>query len=214
MRAGPSSLPQGDLTIMRAFPSLALAATAAAMLLAGCHVDTSRNGDKKSVDMSIGGASLKVKTDKTPSSAALGVANYPGANAMTDKKDENADIDMSFGEFRLRVKTGKFSTQDSLDKVKAFYMGELGHYGDVLECKGGHAVGDKQATGLGLTCDDSEAKKHNNHFNFDTSTEGKDNLELKSGSKRHQHIVALGSKDGATQINVVNLDLPGGKDND
>lgn len=199
---------------MRASLPLALAATAA-ILLSGCHLDTSTNGDKKSVDMSLGNASLKVKTDKTPSSTALGLANYPGANAVLDKKNENADIDMSFGDFRLRVKTGKFSTQDSLDKVKAFYIGELGHYGDVLECKDGHATGDKQSTGLGLTCDDSDAKKHHNNFNFNTSVEdGKNSIELKSGSKRHQHIVALGTKDSNTVINVVNLDLPGGKDND
>ena len=42
---------------------------------------------------------------------------------------------------------------------------------------------------------------------------GKGNLELKAGSKRHQHIVGFESpRDGKTLFALVALDLPAGMD--
>lgn len=187
---------------MRTLLTSALAATVT-ITLSGCHVDANSHGGKKSVDMNFAGASMKVKTDKTPSADSLGVALYPGATVVDDK-DAGADVDMSFGDFRLRVKTAKFTTVDSSDKVKSFYMGELGHYGDVIECHDGKPVGEHAATGQGLTCEEKDAEHHHQHFNLIT-----DGTELKAGSKRHQHIVAIRNKGTSSEINIVALDLPG-----
>jgi hypothetical protein len=42
----------------------------------------------------------------------------------------------------------------------------------------------------------------------------RDSLELKAGSRRHQHIVGFESqKDGKTRFALVALDLPAGLDN-
>lgn len=179
----------------------------------GCHIDASRHGDKKTIDMSVPGAKMHLKTDKLPSEASLGVPIYPGATI--DKDSDNANVDMTMGDFHFRVKTVHVSTTDGYDKVKSFYQSELSHYGDVIECRGGKAVGSLQATGQGLTCEDQGKKKEpgtHNGLNFNISSDGQDDVELKAGSKRHQHIVAIGKKGSGSTMQIVALDLPGNLD--
>ena len=186
---------------------------ASLILTAGCHVDANKHGDKKSVDIDVPGGSMHIKSDKIPSEAGLGVAVYPGATV--DKDNDNANVDMAFGGFTFRVKTVHVSTPDPYDKVKSFYITELQHYGDVLQCHDGKAIGNLQVTDQGLTCEEEskrkEAGKHHG-LNFDISSDGQDDLELKAGSKRHQHIVAIGRKGNGTTMQIVALDFPGGLD--
>ena len=183
--------------------------------LAGCRADIDKHGDKRTVDLSVPGASMHLKTDKMPSEASLGVAIYPGATI--DKDNDNANVDMTMGDFRFRVKTVHISTSDSYDKVKSFYQSELEHYGDVLECRHGKPSGALQTTGQGLTCEDQGKKKDpgkHNGFNLDISSDGQDDVELKAGSKRHQHIVAIGKKGSGSTMQIVALDLPANLDKD
>jgi hypothetical protein len=56
----------------------------------------------------------------------------------------------------------------------------------------------------GLTCD-NEVKNHVTLSNHP----GKGNLQLKAGSKQHQHIVEIESDGGGTKMGLVALDLPG-----
>jgi hypothetical protein len=68
------------------------------------------------------------------------------------------------------------------------------------------------ATTEGLTCadDGNGAKVKIDRKDYGTSD---DSLELKAGSKRHQHIVGFeNSKNGETRFALVALDLPGGMD--
>jgi hypothetical protein len=60
-------------------------------------------------------------------------------------------------------------------------------------------VGTPTRTSQGLTCD----KKDHNHI-----SNGKVDLELRSGSEIHQHIVGVEDRDGGTRIGLVLLDLP------
>jgi len=105
-----------------------------------------------------------------------------------------------------------YGSNDTQDQVAAFYKKALGRYGDVITCQGKAVVGTPAATSEGLTCaDDGNGNGvHIDHKDYGTS---EDSLELKAGSKRHQHIVGFeNSKNGETRFALVALDLPAGMD--
>jgi len=71
----------------------------------------------------------------------------------------------------------------------------------VITCQGNSPVGTPAITTEGLSCVDDG--KHNK---VEIEKYG---LQLKAGSKRHQHIVGFESpKDGKTRFALVALDLP------
>jgi hypothetical protein len=177
----------------------------ALMSVAGCRVEKSTHGDSKDVTIStpFGGMHVRTNGDNVP--ASMGLAVYPGAQAIDDDGHDNhsADVDMSFGGFQLRVKKASYRTNDAPDKVEAFYRTELKQYGDVIACRNRKAVGTPAQTGEGLTCD----RDRDHHVTVD-DREGKDELELKTGSPRHQHAVEINADGGGTKIALVALDLP------
>lgn len=178
----------------------------ACLLLAGCHVTENEHGDKKNVDIGTPFGSMQVKTNDTTDTSAIGLAVYPGAVPVKDHgdKDSNsANINMDFGNFHLGVKAASFQTPDPQDKVLDFYRKDLAaRYGDVIECRGDHAVGSPTRTSQGLTCDDKDG-----HHKIKVDGSG-NNIELRAGSQQHQHIVGLEVHDGGTKIGLVALDLP------
>jgi len=187
-----------------ALRTLALAPLAC-LLLSGCRIVTHKNGDKENVDIGTPFGSMHVNTNSPMDTAAIGIKVYPGAVPLKhDDKDSDtnsADVDMSFGGFHLGVKAASFQSSDQPDKVLAFYRKDLSQYGDVIECRGNTVVGSPTRTSQGLGCDD-----HNNHSQINISNH--DDVELRTGSQLHQHIVGLESRDGGTKIGLVALDLP------
>jgi len=197
----------------------ALGMVAALVLLGGVtgcfrvHVDKDANGEDKNVQVDTPFGGVHVNTNQT-SAADLGLPVYPGAKqaAADDEKHKSADVHLGFGAWELRVKAVSYETPDAQDKVTAFYKKALGRYGDVIVCQGKTAVGSPAATSEGLTCAD-DGNSNNvkiDHKDYGTSENG---LELKAGSKRHQHIVGFEDpKDGETRFALVMLDLPAGMD--
>jgi hypothetical protein len=181
--------------------------------LAGCrvHVDKDSNGQEKTVQVDTPFGGVHVNTDQT-SATDLGLPAYPGAQIVKDKdNNQSADVHMGFGEWQLRVRAVSYETADSRDKVMAYYKKALARYGDVLTCQGSAAVGTPTVTAEGLSCSD-EGKTQ---FKFNGKDSGvnldKTSLELKAGSKRHQHIVGFeNTTTGRTRFAMVALDLPAG----
>lgn len=186
---------------------------ATAASLAGCRVNTDKgpNGDDKTVQVDTPFGGMHVNTGQV-SAADLGLPVYPGA--MQVKDDDNhksVDLHMGFGEWQMRVRVVTYATPDSQDKIAAFYKKALGRFGDVLTCQGKQPVGTPTTTAEGLTCAENGknggVKINGNDFG------GKDNLQLKAGSKRHQHIVNFENpKDGKILFALVALDLPANMD--
>jgi hypothetical protein len=190
--------------------SLALAAG-----VAGCrvHVDKGANGEDKKVQVDTPFGGVHVNTDQT-SAVDLGLPLYPGAEIVKgDDKHKSADVHLGFGDWELRVRAVSYETTDSKDKVTDFYKKALGRFGDVLTCQGNSPVGTPTTTHEGLTCNDNE--KHSNvQIDQGDYHLGKGNLELKAGSKRHQHIVGFESPEGGrTRFALVALDLPSAVEN-
>jgi hypothetical protein len=183
--------------------------------ITGCfrvHVDKDANGEEKNVQVDTPFGGVHVNTDQT-SAADLGLPAYPGAQEIKgDDKHKSADVHLGFGEWELRVRAVSYGTSDTQDQVTAFYKKALGRYGDVITCQGHTPVGTPTATSQGLNCSDdgNSANVKIDHKDYGTN---EDSLELKAGSKRHQHIVGFeNSKDGQTRFALVALDLPAGLD--
>ena len=178
--------------------------------MAGCrvHVDKGVNGEDKKVQVDTPFGDVHVNTDQT-TAADLGLPVYPGAVVVKGDGDhESADVHLGFGEWELRVRTVSYETADSEDKVTAFYKKAMGRYGDVITCRGDSPVGTPAVTSEGLGCPDDKGSGNVKIDRGDYGT-GKDSLELKAGSKRHQHIVGFENpKNGRPRFALVALDLP------
>jgi hypothetical protein len=182
-----------------------VAAGLAALLLAGCHVQSDKHGDGDNVKISTPFGGMQVKTNDAAVVEGIGLPMYPGAQLVKkDKDDDAADVNMNFGSFQLRVKTVSYQTGDSPEKVEAFYRAGLKQFGDAIACRDNRVVGTPARTLEGLTCD-NQVK---NHISVDDKP-SKGGLELKAGSQQHQHIVEIDAESGGTKIGLVALDLPG-----
>jgi hypothetical protein len=192
----------------KSLPFLA-AGLALAVAVAGCrvHVDKGANGEDKTVQVDTPFGGVHVNTDQV-SAADLGLPIYPGAQQVKgDDNHKSADVHMGFGEWQMRVRVVSYATADSQDNVEAFYKKALGRYGDVLTCQGKSPVGTPTMTAEGLTCADNGKGGGVQIDDNDFGT--KDGLQLKAGSKRHQHIVGFEHpKDGKSMFALVALDLP------
>lgn len=182
--------------------------------IAGCRVqvDKGANGEDKNVQVETPFGGVHVNTDQT-TAADLGLPVYPGAQAVkADDKHKSADVHLGFGEWQLRVRAVSYATADTKEQVTAFYKKALGRYGDVITCQGNASVGTPTRTSEGLTC---EEKNTNVKVDQEDYSVGKGSLELKAGSRRHQHIVGFEEpRDGKTRFALVALDLPVGQDKD
>lgn len=171
------------------------------LVLSGCHVTEHKSGQGDNVEIGTPFGSMHVKTNDDANTAEIGITPYPGAVPYKDNQNDtdSADVNMSFGSFHLGVRAASYKTQDGQSQVVAFYKKDLARYGDVLECRDNEPVGEPTRTAQGLTCEDQH--KHNVQVSDSE-------IELRTGSPDHQHIVAITPKDGGTKIGMVNVDLP------
>jgi hypothetical protein len=193
--------------------SALLSAAALLALMTGCrvHVDKSANGEDKNVQVDTPFGGVHVNTNQT-TAADLGLPVYPGSETVSDDdKHKSADVHLGFGEWELRVKVVSYASADTQDQVASFYKKALGSYGDVITCQGNTPVGTPTTTTGGLTC----AADKSGNVQIDRGDYGasRNGMQLKAGSKRHQHIVGFEEpKDGKTRFALVALDLPAGAD--
>lgn len=183
--------------------AVAAVAMAAATMVSGCRIDSHKQGDNDNVKIATPFGGMQVKTNQQVD--GIGLPVYPGAEIVKkkDKDSGSADVNLSFGNFKLRVKAASYRSQDSPDKVGAFYREALKRYGDVIECSHDKPVGTPTRTKEGLGCNDD----HDSHVKVSEDVSGK--VELKAGSKQHQHIVAVEPEGSGTKFGLVALDLPG-----
>lgn len=174
-------------------------------MVSGCRIDKDEHGDNKNVKVATPFGRVQVKTNDAAGVEGIGLPVYPGAELVKKKDKDNgsADVNLSFGRFQLRVKAANYQTPDAPEKVSGFYRDAMKRYGMVIECNHDQPVGTPTQTDEGLTCSDGGKK----HSVAEADASGK--MELKTGSKQHQHIVAIEPNGGGTKFGLVALDLPG-----
>jgi hypothetical protein len=176
-------------------------ALAAIMVFPACNVNVKKgdSGDEKNVDIKTPIGGLHVSKDVDPRDT--GIAVYPGAR-MKDKSDDgddNANLGISTGLFGFKVVVVHYQTDDTPEKVVAFYRSELKHYGSVLECHtragGGH-------TNVDLGKDKSHGLK------CEGDSDGK-TIELKVGQEENQHVVAIEPQSKGCAFTLVKVQTHG-----
>ncbi|WP_213807072.1 hypothetical protein [Granulicella sp. dw_53] len=185
--------------------TLATAALLTLTITLGCRIESDKRGENDNVKIATPFGGMSVKTNDSVVIDGIGLPPYPGAEIVKKKDKDNgaADVNLSFGNFQLRVKAASYRTPDAPSQVAAFYRKALGRYGDVIQCSNNKPVGTPTRTAEGLGCDNDKES----HVSAGDEVSGK--MELKAGSKLHQHIVAIDPEGSGTKLGLVALDLPG-----
>jgi hypothetical protein len=153
-----------------------------ALLLPACSVNVKKekNGEEKQVDIStpVGG----IHVSKNADAQDVGIAVYPGARLKqegSDGGDKSANVNISGFGFGMKVVALEYQSDDTPEKLVAYYKDQLKRYGSVLECHTSHF---NLNTGRG-----------SDHHSDELTCEGDrgNNVELKVGTKENQHIVAV-----------------------
>ncbi|HZQ67783.1 MAG TPA: hypothetical protein VFA68_04620 [Terriglobales bacterium] len=172
----------------------------AILLSLGCSVNVKKDGEgqDKKVDIQTPVAGLHVSSN--PDVEDTGLPVYPGATRKPkkegDSEETGANLNIATSFFGLKVVAVEFLSQDSPDKVMAYYKDKLSKYGKVLEChkrKGGGSVSMNSRDG-----DDSKDRE--------LKCEGDNTgnvIELKVGTQEKQRIVSIEPKEKGTDFALV-----------
>src|SRR5215471_17468527 len=133
-------------------------------ILVGCSVSTRHDGQggpDKDVDIKTPLGSLSVHQGEADPKET-GLALYPGAQVKKDFEHEgSANVNISSPFLGVKVVALKYKSDDSPEKVLAFYRKEMARYGKVLDCSGGFTMGyHHQDQDAPVTCDDRGSSGH------------------------------------------------------
>ena len=178
-------------------------------LLPGCNVKVNkdRQGQEKKVDIEtpIGGLHVSKGADVHDT----GLPVYPGALKKQEDEGGNsngANVNISSSLFGLKVVAVEYLSDDSPEKIIAYYTDQLKKYGSVLEC---HTNKNRAGANIGPDEDSGEAKP--------LKCEGDNNgkvIELKVGTRQNQHIVSIQPADSGkgSDFGLVYVQVRSGKD--
>jgi len=160
------------------------AALCGAMSLAGVTT-VGQEKDKSGVNVTVTGkdgseAGLIFSAQATAKEAGLPL--YPGARPHKDEKDDSSGAKMGLwgSSFGFKLVALKMESDDSQEKVAAFYQKALAKYGTVLNCSDSSKTQsdkDKNESSKKLTCGDDHPDPGGVLF--------------KVGSKEKQHLVSV-----------------------
>jgi hypothetical protein len=147
---------------------------------------TGQEKDKSGVNVTVTGkdgsdvGGLVISAQATAKQAGLPL--YPGSRPHKDDKDDSsaANLGLWGSSFGFKLVALKMESDDSQEKVAAFYQKALAKYGTVLNCSDGSKAQsdkDKNDSSKKLTCGDDRPDPGGMLF--------------KAGSKEKQHIVSV-----------------------
>ena len=169
--------------------------------LSACNVHVKEkhdaNGDKEVTIQSPVG---NMHVGKDVEAADTGISVYPGATLVKkddDKGSDSANLNISTALFGLKLVVVKYASDDSPDKLVAFYTSDLKKYGKVLECR-------KEGMGPDVKVDiDSDDKPKSSSEQKCTGDGKGDTIELKVGPSSNHHIVAVSPKGKGSEFALV-----------
>jgi hypothetical protein len=162
-------------------------AVIALVLLPACSINVKKNedGEDKKVDIEtpVGGIHVSKDADVRD----VGLAVYPGARKKqkdSSGDEKSANVNISGPGFGVKVVAVEYLSDDSPDKLIAYYRDQLKKYGSVLECHTSKH-GDVEVNEMS-----HQDKKESRKLTCDNDDSGK-TVELKVGTEDNQHIVAV-----------------------
>ena len=133
------------------------------------------------------------------SSKDVGLPIYPGARPHKDKDDDkpSAKFGLWGSSFAFKLAVVKLESNDSPQKVAAFYKKALAKYGAVLDCAAASSESsdkDENKSSKQLSCEDD--KPDPGHMTF------------KSGTKEKQHLVGIQPNGNGSLFQLVYVESP------
>ena len=129
----------------------------------------------------------------------VGLPIYPGARPHKEKEDDSTSAKFGLwgGSFGFKLAVVKLESNDSPQKVAAFYKKALTKYGTVLDCSAASSQTgnkDESESSKKLTCEDDKPKPGE--------------MEFKAGTKEKQHIVGIESNGTGSLFQLVYVEVP------
>jgi len=128
----------------------------------------------------------------------VGLPIYPGARPHKEKEDDSTSAKFGLwgSSFAFKLAVLKLESNDSPQKVAAFYKKALARYGNVLDCGEASSQGEKNESESSrkLTCEDDKPKPGG--------------MEFKAGTKEKQHVVGIEPNGNGTLFQLVYVESP------
>jgi hypothetical protein len=126
----------------------------------------------------------------------VGLPVYPGAQRSKDASNESSALQMGMwgGSSGFKLVLLKLDSNDSAEKVAAFYRKALAKYGPVLDC--------------GKSSQSAKASSKSNTLECEADQPGNGGFTFKSGTKEKQHVVNVEPSAGHSRISLVYVEDP------
>ena len=189
-------------SVARASIGLVVAASAV-MLVTACRINVD-DKDKKNQKVDIQTPFANLKVDSSDKGVDNGIPVYPGAHLRpADKDGDNHSANVNIGAmgFGLKVIAAEYETNDSPEKVKAFYEDKMKSFGTTLVCKG-HSDGGSDDVHINAHTNGDDKKLSCD----DTSGDG---WEIKTGTGDNQHLVSIEPHGSGTRFGTVLIQTHG-----
>ncbi len=157
--------------------------------LAACTIDVREDANRNAdVDIRTPVGSVSVQSSDT--APDTGLPAYPGATLLRDDDGpESANVNVGAFGFGVRVSAAKFESGDGEAAILEFYRKAMEPYGPVMECRGEVDFRDS-----GPVC----------------RSRGSDrDVQLVTGTKNNQRIVAVAPRGSGSEIALVHVRLGG-----
>src|SRR5712671_135991 len=183
---------------------------AALIVLPGCSInvkDKDKNGEGR-VDIKTPMGDIHV--NEQPDIRDTGLSLYAGAKPAPKDNGEDkksANVNISGMGFALKVVAAEFQSDDSPDKVIAYYNKELQRFGKPIPCHGRWTGGDVNTDLHGKNND----KDGNKAVSCRDNGSG-ESVELKVGTEENQHVVAVKPDGKGTRFALVYVRTHAGKE--
>ena len=177
---------------------LVVGAVAVSLVLSACSINVKKDNEgtekKVDIDTPVGG----IHVSKNADVREVGLPVYPGARVKEKEEpgeEKSANVNISSGLFGLKVVAIEYESDDSPDKLIAYYKDQLKKYGDVLEC---HTRSDGDSASVSVKHGSDGSKQ----LKCDGDNSGK-TVELKVGTEDNQHLVSVKPSGKGTDFALV-----------
>jgi hypothetical protein len=174
------------------------------LFLGACSISVD-DKDKKDGKVDIQTPFANLKVDSTEKAADNGIPVYPGAHLRPKDKDgdsHSANINIGAIGFGLKVIAAEYETDDSPEKVKAFYQDKMKAFGTTLVCSG-HSGGSDVHISSHKDDDDKKLSCSDTHG---------DGWEIKAGTGDNEHLVSIEPHGSGTRFGTVLIQTHGKQD--